>query len=249
MLRIIGLKRYSFQFNNETFYTFDKKYISYLLGKHGNQTAINTAGSTWKKDIRRYLNEKQAESFYRNPKWDELFNFLQSHLIVKNSLLKPNSALNIDNLDKMASSLNLKDLRIAGEYFRFRGLLRHSLIYFKKDHIFRKHILSRIFDSNCDFRRDVLPEYTYILLTLYIERKYSIYHNYKYKDFALKTKLTRDRYLELFVKGLKSNDIIENITSLCYTQFFWFDYRLSSSEHSEIHKILFNMFNELNLPS
>ena len=249
MLRIFGLKKYPFQFNGETFYAFNKEYIHFLLGKRGNQTAINTAGSAWKKDIHRYVNERQADKTYRNPKWLEIYNFLQGHLSIGNSILSPDKNLIVDNLDEMTSSTSPRDLRIAGEYFKFRDLLRQNLIYFKKNHLFRKKILKAVFTDDGDFRRDVLPQYMYILLTLYIARKYSIYHNYRYKEFALKTKFTRERYEEIFFKGLRSDSTIENLTALCYTQYFWFDYRLSSSEHSEIHKILFNMYNELNLSS
>lgn len=245
MLSVFDLNKYPFEFNNETFYCFDKKYITYLLGKRGNQTAINTAGSAWKKTIQRYLSEKQPNKRYINPKWLELRDFLQGHLNTKDSLFKPDVAHCIKNLDALLQSTSTNDKRILGEYLRFRELLRNNLSYFKKDSSFRKKILPKIYDNNMDFRRDISPQYIYILLTLYIAKKYSMFDKYQYKQFALKICGGKEEYLERFYDGLRSNAKIENLTALCYTQYFWFDYRLSRSEHSEIHLILFNIFNEL----
>ena len=86
-------------------------------------------------------------------------------------------------------------------------------------------------------------------MTLYIAKKYSIFNNYKFKDLELKLNISNEEYLKKFFNGLKSDNKLTNITALCYTQFFWFDYRLSDSVHSEIHLILYDLFNELKLPS
>jgi hypothetical protein len=250
MLEIFQLKKFKFEFKDETFYSFDKKFTPYLLGKHGNQTAINTAGSAWKKNIKRYLNERQAENTYQNPKWTEIFNFLQGHLTTKSALFFPQKGIMIDeDMDDVFQSTNKKTKIKLGEFLRFREILRYNLIYFKKEPKFRHKIIPLLFDKNDDFRRDVSPQYSYILLTLYIAKKYSIFNNYKYKEFVNKIKIGKDEYNEMFMRGLRSSQSIQNITALCYTQYFWFDYRLSKSEQSEIHKIVFNMFNELNLPS
>ena len=87
----------------------------------------------------------------------------------------------------------------------------------------------------------------YIILAIYIAKKYSIFNNYKYKEFALKLGLDYEDYIEKFFKGLKSNKEISDITAFCYSSYFWFDFRLTDSDHSEIHKILYNMFHELKL--
>ncbi|BDQ30597.1 hypothetical protein NZNM25_07610 [Nitrosopumilus zosterae] len=250
MLGIFHLKKFKFEFKDEIFYSFDKNFIPHLLGKRGNQTAINTAGSTWKKEIQRYLNQRQAENRSQNPKWTELFNFLQGHLTTESALFLPHKDKIIkEDIKEIFQSTNRKDKERLGEFLRFREILRYNLIFFKKESKFRHKILPMIFDENNDFRRDVSPQYLYILLSLYVARKYSIFSNYKYKEFANKLKIGRDTYNKKFLDGLKSSQSIHNLTALCYTQYFWFDYRLSQSEHSEIHKILFNMFNELNLPS
>lgn len=249
MLQVFNLKKFPFEFNNETFYCFSKDYIPYLLGKHGNQTAINTAGSAWIKNIRRYVNERQAEKISSNSKWRELFSFLQSHLMIDSNLFKPNPSYEIQNLDHLFQSTSTSDKILLGEFLRFRELLRYNLIYFKKDIKFRKKILPYIFDAANSFRRDISPQYMYILLTLYIAKKNAIFNNVRYKEFSNKLGLSKEKYQDGFHKGLNSGISLKNLTALCFTQYFWFDYRLSGSEHSEIHKILFNMFNELQLPS
>lgn len=248
MLKFLKLKRFKFEFNEQTFYTFDKNFIPFLLGKRGNQTAINTAGSAWKKNIKRYLNERQAEKTSQNPKWIELYNFLQGHLTIESALFSPQKNMIINqDVNDIFQSINQEDKKRLGEFLRFREILRHNLIFFKNEPRFRHKILPLIFDNN-EFRRNINPQYMYILLTLYIAKKYSVFSNYKYKEFANKLKIGREEYNKKFMTGLRSSHNIQNLTALCYTQYFWFDYRLSKSEHSEIHKILFNMFNELNLP-
>jgi hypothetical protein len=247
MLRVFNLKKYPFEFNNETFYSFDKKYVPYLLGKHGNQTAINTAGSAWKKIIQRNTTEKQAKKTYLNPKWIELKNFLQGHLNLKSSLFMPEKSMMIKKLDDLFLSINIKDKQKLGEFLRFRELQRYNLVFFKKDNSFRNKVISEIFEKDWEFKRNILPQYIYILLVLYISRKYSIFDKYEYRPFANKICEGKEEYSQKFYDGLKSKIKLENLTSLCYTQYFWFDYRLASTEHSEIHLILYNMFNELKI--
>ena len=250
MLGIFDLPQIPFEFKNRTFYTFDKDYIPHVLGKTGKQTAINTAGSLWKKIIKRNITQKQAESIKINPKWMELFNFLQSHLITKNALFIPNSEICIGNtLEQISESVNLEDKKIFSEFLRFRKLQIHNLRKFKEIPLFRKKILELILNNKNDFKQDIMPQYVYILLTLYIAQKYSIFNNYKFKDFELKLNISNEKYLGKFFAGLKSDEKLTNITALCYTQFYWFDYRLSDSVHSEIHLILYDLFNELTLPS
>lgn len=249
MLGIFKLPQIPFKFKNKTFYIFDKDYIPYVLGKSGNQTAINTAGSLWKKIIKHNLTRKQAESIKINPKWTELFNFLQSHLTTKNALFVPDSQSCIgDTLEQISESTDLEDKKKFLEFLRFRELQIHNLRKFKEVPAFRKKVLELILNKKNDFKRDILPQYIYIVLTLYIAKKYSIFRNYKFKDFELKLNISNEKYLGKFFTGLKSNEKITNITALCYTQFFWFDYRLSDSVHSEIHVILYDLFNELELP-
>jgi len=247
VLQVFNLKKCPFNFNNETFFCFDKSYVPYLLGKHGNQTAINTAGSAWKKTIRRYLTEKQSNKEYPNPKWLELKMFLEGHLNAEVELFKPNRSLLIRDLDSLAASTTTRDKKLLGDFLRFRELQKNELIHFKEDFSFRKKTLPEIFDDGMNFKRTISNRYIYLLLTLYITRKYSIFDKYAYRSFANKICEGKQDYLEKFYNGLKSDTKIENLTALCYTQYFWFDYRLSKSDHSEIHLILYNLFNELHL--
>lgn len=247
MLNYFGVNKYSFDFAGFEFQTFDKKFIPILLGKHGNQTAINTAGSAWKKVIHRNLTRKQAERDYINPKWSQLYNFLQSHLTTKNSMFTPKRSFIINrDLDDLFTSTNVRDKTKLSEFLRFREINIHNLKYFKDDPGFRKKVLPLVYDDDYDFNI-ITPQYTYILLVLYIATYYTIFNNYKFKKFALKVGLSWDEYRKKFLNGLKSNTQINDITAFCYTQYFWFDFRLSDSSHSEIHRILYNMFNELKL--
>jgi hypothetical protein len=250
MLGLFNLPKIPFEFKTKTFHTFDKDCITLLLGKNGNQTAINTAGSLWKKTIVRNVTQKQAESIKINPKWVELFNFLQSHLTTKNAILIPDSKIYVGNsLEQISESTKFEDKKIFSEFLRFRELQIHNIIKFKEVPSFRKNILKILLDKKNNFKRNILPQYSYILLTLYIAKKYSIFNNYKFKDLELKLNISNEEYLKKFFNGLKSDNKLTNVTALCYTQFFWFDYRLSDSVHSEIHTILYDLFNELKLPS
>ena len=56
----------------------------------------------------------------------------------------------------------------------------------------------------------------------------------------------KNNLIEVFFKILKINNFnIHNITCFSYRSYFWFDYRLSNSNESEIHKILYNMMIEI----
>ena len=160
MLELFNLPKIPFEFKSKTFHTFDKDCIVLLLGKTGNQTAINTAGSLWKKTIVRNVTQKQAESIKINPKWVELFNFLQSHLTTKNAILIPDSKICVGNsLEQISESTKFEDKKIFSEFLRFRELQIHNLRKFKEVSSFRKNILKILLDTKNNFKRNILPQY------------------------------------------------------------------------------------------
>jgi hypothetical protein len=146
MLSAFNLKRYQFEFNQQEFYTFDRAFVPHLLGRRGNQTAINTAGSAWKKRIRRYQNLNQANSSYQNPKWTELYNFSLGHFDLGSPLFRPIS-YEVEDMGSWAKSTSIEDQGNLGEFFRFRGLQKSNLVQFKNDISFRKKIVQHFLSS------------------------------------------------------------------------------------------------------
>jgi hypothetical protein len=248
MFHYFSDQKYDFPFNQRTFEIFDDHLISELLGRSGNQTAINTAGSAWKKIIHRYPNDRQEESVYPNPKYIELKNFLHDHLSHESDLLNYLDNFQEINIDNLIQSSSPSDKQLISKFTRFREILTTNLNLFKTDSNFRISTTNKIYDGNHEFMRNIPVEYAYILLCLYIAHNYSYFKNNQERILSKWFRSEND-YHEKYHGALfdPSFHSINNLTCFCYTQYFWFDYRLSDSLDSAIHSILFDMFGELEI--
>jgi hypothetical protein len=130
-------KKYTFEFNNREFEIYDEKLIPLLLGKTGKQTAINTAGSAWKKVINRRKTAKQKESHYLNPKYIELLNFLKKHLSKSSDKFNYLDHFQEINPKELMLSDKRADKLLIGEFTRFREIMVLNLIRFKTEADFR----------------------------------------------------------------------------------------------------------------
>lgn len=249
MLRIFNTPIHTFDFKNKQFEIYDKHLIPQLLGKRGNQTAINTAGSAWKKIIHRNETKKQQASEYRNPKYDELLLILDQHLTHKSDLFNYLYGFREINVETLTGSQYGPDMKLLNKFDDFRNILSKNLVKFKSDPIFRTNIINQICNERLELKKDIPLEYTYIVLCLYIAKNYSCFDKNQYKNFILPIFKSKDEYIQKYFEVL--NDVsypkINNLTCFCYTQYFWFDFRLSDSDLSIIHSILFGMFEEINI--
>ncbi len=248
MLNRFVSKKFLFDFNKKKFEIFDKELIPYLLGKAGNQTAINTAGSAWIKTIHRYKTERQEESVYRNPEYDKLLRLLNDCLLHKSDLFNSDDFKEI-NVKELVESTSPADKVLLGKFTRFREVMVKNLNRFKNDSAFRAEVAKLICNDNLTLKKNIPVEFTYIVLCLYIARKYSCFDKGKYASFILSIFKSKQEYVKKYYEALidPSFKNINNLTCFCYTQYFWFDYRLSDSNDSAIHSILFGMFEELNI--
>jgi len=146
MLKFFELPTFEFEFNDHKFYSFDKKLIPMLLGKKRNQIACNSGGSMWGKIISRRITKYQKENSYTNPKWREIFNFFKGHV-------------DIEKYRKGDTEIEV--------YFHKNFVVNNAqkkLIHFKESNSYRKKILHELFYEPWDFRRNIHPDLSYILL-------------------------------------------------------------------------------------
>jgi len=124
-----------------------------------------------------------------------------------------------------------------------------NLNQFKNDSGFRAHVSELICNDDLTLKNDIPVEFTYIALCLYIARKYSYFDKSRYTKFITGIFKSKEEYVKKYYDALVDTSFknIKNLTCFCYTQYFWFDYRLSDSNDSAIHSILFGMFEELDI--
>ncbi len=249
VLDYFDFEKIEFEFKNKKFETYNRNLIPLLLGKTGNQTAINTVGSAWKKTIQRYKTEKQDESSERNTKYDELLTLLKEHLSHESDLLNYLDDFQEIDAKKLMQSTSQTDKILFGKFTRFREIMVNNLNNFKKNSAFREKVTKQIFDDNLEFKKEIPIEFTYIFLCLYIAKNYSYFKAPRYKNFIQDRFISEEKFLEEYYRVLtdKSFATIKNLTCFCYTQYFWFDFRLSDSNESAIHSILFGMFGEMDI--
>jgi hypothetical protein len=248
LLKRFFSKTYEFEFNNKTFRTFDENLKPSLLGKAGNQTAINTAGSAWKKTINRHSPTEQS---YRNPQYNRLLDFLREHLAKQSNIINESLGFREISAKKLGKSHTKAAGKTLADFNRFQGIVTDGLRRFKSSRSFRVRVLRRVLTRNFDFKTNVPPEYTYIILCLYIAKTYPLSAKAEFASHLEPIAKDVPAFLNKYYQALIRDDNrpIENLTCFCYTQYFWFDYRLSDSPESEIHSILFGMFKELNIRS
>lgn len=248
MLKRFFSKAYEFEFNYKTFTTFDENLIPSLLGKAGNQTAINTAGSAWKKTINRHSPTEQS---YRNPQYNRLLDFLREHLAKQSNIINESLGFREVSAKKLGKSQTKAARKTLADFNRFQGIVADGLRRFKSSRSFRVRVLRRVLTPDFEFKTNVPPEYTYIILCLYIAKTYPLSAKAEFASHLEPIAKDVPAFLNKYYKALIRDDNrpIKNLTCFCYTQYFWFDYRLSDSPESEIHSILFGMFKELNIRS
>lgn len=209
MFKSLTSELYNFDFNNKKFEIYNKNLIKELLGKSGNQTAVNGGGSVWIKIVKRRKTNKQEAGERYNPKYSELFNLMQRHIeITKNLEESYNTETLINNLKR-----------------------------FKSDFKFRKEIFKKTNKEN-SFKKNIPFEYLYIFLSIYIAFNYTYFEKNELEKFEPINFKDKDDYIKKFKKIINSDEIINNLTCFCYTQYFWFDYHLSESSHSKIHETI-----------
>lgn len=216
MIPVFSQERYSFEFKKKIFSTFDQNLISKYLGKSGNQSAINSAGSNWKRNIHRNRNKNQPQSNRINPKWSELYELLDRYIEKE--------------IDSKIKSFHV-----------FQEINSKNLQNFKTDYKFRLKVISEILDENNEFRESIPIEYTYIIFVLYISQKYSLFHKFKFRKFTNKIGKGLCEYRQKYFNALQSTRVFENLTALCFNQYFWIDFRLYNSPKSIIHNIIFDI--------
>jgi len=247
LLRRFSLTTHDFTFKKTTFRTFDRRLVETHLGKSGNQTAINTAGSTWKKTITRYGPPKVS---YRNTAYDRLLNFLEQQMMKQSSLINDETfRFREIDVDDLRTQRNADDIRTLHNYEQFRDVLRDNLRKFKTSRQFRVDAVNKILTPAFEFKKDIPPEYAYIVLSLYIAKTYPQLAHRDYARYLSSVVADIPNFLTRYYEALIRDDDtpIENLTCFCYTQYFWFDWRLTDSPESEIHSIIFGMFAELKI--
>lgn len=226
MLNNFTKQKFTFDFNKRVFEIYNKDLIPELLGKRGKQTAINVAGSTWKKIIKRYNNEKQEVSVKQNSKYIELLNLFNESI-----------------------SHPIRDVSRFDTFKKTQTIMVQNLIRFKKDVNFRTKVTSEFYNEKLELKKKIPIDGSYILLCLYIAS------NCTYFDINEKNKFTpivfksKNDFLKRYYQTLldTSFKVVNNLTCFCYRQYFWMDYRLSDSNRSAIHSIIQNMFYEMDL--
>ena len=221
MFNALTKQKEEFTFNGKKFEIYNKDLIEEFLGKTGNQTAINGAGSNWKKEIRRYKTSKQDESKSLNPKYSELKKLIENYIKINDELLKEGDE-------------------------SIRKLLSENLLKFKKDFEFRKECLGEILNSEFRFKKNIPMEYFYIVFSIYIALNYNYFTINKENKFSPLNFEGQEEFIKAYFDILNKEDFqINNLNCFSYTQYFWMDYRLSESLHSELHKIIYDIFEEL----
>lgn len=221
MFNALTTQKEEFLFNGKKFEIYNKELVEELLGKTGNQTAINGAGSNWKKEIRRYKTSKQEEGKSLNPKYSELKKLIENYIQPNKYLLEKGK----DEVKKILSS---------------------NLLRFKQDSQFRKQCLKEILNSDFTFKTKINMDYFYIVFCIYISLKYNYFTIGKKQKFNPISFENLEDFLNKYLEILnKDNFAIKNLTCFSYTQYFWMDYRLSESLHSEIHNIIYDILSEV----
>lgn len=211
-------------YNGKSFSIYNKDLIEELLGKN-NQNPVNIASSTWKPVIKRNKTDKQEAGEKTNSKFIDLKNLIKEHILIDEAIInKPKREI--------------------------VKLLSNNLKNFKSNPIFRKECINRILDKDNNLKQDISAEYFYIVFSIYVMLNFnyfSIKEEKKLSPINLKTeKEFKDKLIEILKESYVS---INNLTAFSYRQYFWLDYRLSESLHSEIHTIIYEIFNDLSSES
>jgi len=221
MFNALTTQKEEFIFNGKKFEIYNKDLIEELLGKAGHQTAINGAGSNWKKEIKRYKTIRQGESKSLNPKYSELKKLIENYIQPNKYLLEKGK----DEVKKILSS---------------------NLLRFKQDSQFREQCLNNIINSDFTFKTKINMDYSYIVFCIYISLSYNYFTIGKKQKFSPLSFENLEDFSKKYFDILKKDKfIIKNLTCFSYTQYFWMDYRLSESLHSEIHNIIYEIFSEV----
>ena len=125
-------------------------------------------------------------------------------------------------------------------------ILSENLKNFRENGLFRKKCIGEILDGK-KIKDNIPMEYFYIVFCIYVLFKFNYFHVNELDKFSPIQVSTREEFEKMLVDTLNNQYIsIKNLTSFCYRKYFWLDYRLSESLHSEIHTIIYNIFNRLN---